>query len=90
MNALNRRLRVGELVIVKQDSYAAPMVLEMRVFRCNGGGFGCDPHTSGSSIFGEWALTGEQDRIRGAWISVEETEAYQAKHGWDGKGRHNA
>jgi hypothetical protein len=34
-----------------------------RVFVASGGGFGCNPKTTGSAIFGHWKMSGESDRV---------------------------
>jgi hypothetical protein len=80
MNALNRTIEKGEIVVVKRswmkDEFKS---LDKRLFKCNGSGFGTIAGTAGTAIFGEWLHDNSSDRIEGTEISREETLEYQSK-----------
>lgn len=76
-NALKRTIEENEVVVV-DEKYVKPeyAALESRLFKCTTGGFGMSPATMGTSISGEWLDGSGKDRIRGYWISPEDTKKY--------------
>lgn len=77
MNALYRIINPGEVVIVGENmAPSRGSSLAGRAFVCSSGP-GLSPAQSGSAIIGAWQSDGQEDSIRGSWISRDETVPFQ-------------
>ena len=70
-NSLNKELK-GKVVLLKKENFREE-IKDLR-FLCNDG-FGCNPDTSGSSIYGVWVVNNNKDRVSGYDVeSIIETK----------------
>jgi len=53
----------GDVLTLHVPSPAYGIDIPERIFIASGGGFGCNPKTGGSAVFGHWQDTGSDDRI---------------------------
>lgn len=81
MNRLHRKIEAGEQVIIDAREFKGLIPIEKRVFVCDGSGFGCDPDTSGTAIFGHWLDDPSKatERISGDMLDSAETKRWQKK-----------
>lgn len=73
-NSLKIDLTDQTVVIAAKYHIPTYRALEHRVFRVTGG-FGASPNTSGSALFGQYLLDGEECRLEGRMVERLATEA---------------